>query len=203
MILAIFMVSHLFKLQQKDELKIQQRLYIKLSTTENAPYTYRLQETDDISLVGYSRFIPTEQLSNPFNIPDFLEDLLVDGYIKELKRYNDTSPYELFVVSCPLEQGLEIFVGVPSERYPSHLESRFLPGRHYALFNLQGEIDYATNEAWYYIESSLQLTLPYERNSLYVEIYPLDISFNDPFTKIQLWLPIKQEIYDLDEGYQN
>lgn len=71
MILAIFMVSHLFKLQQKDELKIQQRLYIKLSTTENAPYTYRLQETDDISLVGYSRFIPTEQLSNPFNIPDF------------------------------------------------------------------------------------------------------------------------------------
>ena len=188
---------------KKDELKIQQRLYIKLSTTENAPYTYRLQETDDISLVGYSRFIPTEQLSNPFNIPDFLEDLLVDGYIKELKRYNDTSPYELFVVSCPLEQGLEIFVGVPSERYPSHLESRFLPGRHYALFNLQGEIDYATNEAWYYIESSLQLTLPYERNDLYVEVYPLDISFNDPFTKIQLWLPIKQEIYDLDEGYQN
>ncbi len=88
-------------------------MYIKLSTTENAPYTYRLQETDDISLVGYSRFIPTKQLSNPFNIPDFLEDLLVDGYIKELKRYNDTSPYELFVVSCPLEQGLEIFVGVP------------------------------------------------------------------------------------------
>ena len=30
-----------------------------------------------------------------------------------------------------------------------------------------------------------------------------DISFNDPFTKIQLWLPIKQEIYDLDEDYQN
>ena len=53
------------------------------------------------------------------------------------------------------------------------------------------------------ILSLTQLTLPYERNSLYVEIYPLDISFNDPFTKIQLWLPIKQEIYDLDEGYQN
>ncbi|WP_369126769.1 effector binding domain-containing protein, partial [Saezia sanguinis] len=45
------------------------------------------------------------------------------------------------------------------------LKADFLPGRHYALFNLQGEIDYATNEAWYYIESSLQLTLPYERNS--------------------------------------
>ena len=90
---------------------------------------------------------------------------MVEGLIKELRRYNDVSPYELFVVSCPLDQGLELFVGVPSERYPAHLESRFLPGRHYATFNLQGEIDYATNEAWYYIESSLQLTLPYERNS--------------------------------------
>ena len=184
---------------KKDELKFQERLYIKLSTTERAPYTYRLQETEDISLVGYSRFIPTKDLSNPFNVPDFLEDLLVEGLIKELRRYNDLSPYELFVVSCPLDQGLELFVGVPSERYPAHLESRFLPGRHYATFNLQGEIDYATNEAWYYIESSLQLTLPYERNSLYVEVYPFDISFDDPFTKIQLWLPIKQEAYDFDE----
>ena len=184
---------------KKDELKFQERLYIKLSTTERAPYTYRLQETEDISLVGYSRFIPTMDLSNPFNVPDFLEDLLVEGLIKELRRYNDVSPYELFVVSCPLDQGLELFVGVPSERYPAHLESRFLPGRHYATFNLQGEIDYATNEAWYYIESSLQLTLPYERNSLYVEVYPFDISFDDPFTKIQLWLPIKQEAYDFDE----
>lgn len=184
---------------KKDELKFQERLYIKLSTTERAPYTYRLQETEDISLVGYSRFIFTKDLSNPFNVPDFLEDLLVEGLIKELRRYNDVSPYELFVVSCPLDQGLELFVGVPSERYPAHLESRFLPGRHYATFNLQGEIDYATNEAWYYIESSLQLTLPYERNSLYVEVYPFDISFDDPFTKIQLWLPIKQEAYDFDE----
>lgn len=184
---------------KKDELKFQERLYIKLSTTERAPYTYRLQETEDISLVGYSRFIPTKDLSNPFNVPDFLEDLLVEGLIKELRRYNDVSPYELFVVSCPIDQGLELFVGVPSERYPAHLESRFLPGRHYATFNLQGEIDYATNEAWYYIESSLQLTLPYERNSLYVEVYPFDISFDDPFTKIQLWLPIKQEAYDFDE----
>ncbi|TAA93786.1 AraC family transcriptional regulator [Staphylococcus saccharolyticus] len=192
-------ISPLQATTKKDELKIQERLYIKLSTTERAPYTYRLQETNDVSLVGYSRFIPTQRLSHPFNIPDFLEDLLVDGHIKELKRYNDVSPFELFVVSCPLDEGLEIFVGVPSERYPAHLESRFLPGRHYATFNLQGEIDYATNEAWYYIESSLQLTLPYERNSLYVEIYPLDISFNDPFTKIQLWLPIQQEVYDYED----
>ena len=59
---------------------------------------------------------------------------------KELRRYNDISPFELFVISCPLDSGLEIFVGVPSERYPAHLESRFLPGRHYAKFNLQGKL---------------------------------------------------------------
>ena len=47
---------------------------------------------------------------------------MVEGLIKELRRYNDVSPYELFVVSCPLDQGLELFVGVPSERYPAHLK---------------------------------------------------------------------------------
>lgn len=181
---------------KKDELKMQERIYIKLTTTERAPYPYRLEETDDISLVGYARYIDAKNLSNPFNVPDFLEDLLLDGHLKELRRYNDISPFELFVISCPLDSGLEIFVGVPSERYPAHLESRFLPGRHYAKFNLQGEIDYTVNEAWYYIETSLQLTLPYERNSLYVEVYPLEISFDDPFTKIQLWLPVEQEHYN-------
>ena len=34
---------------KKDELKFQERLYIKLSTTERAPYTYRLQETEAVS----------------------------------------------------------------------------------------------------------------------------------------------------------
>ncbi|MCH4380372.1 AraC family transcriptional regulator [Staphylococcus haemolyticus] len=182
---------------KKDELKLQERLYIKLTTTERAPYPYRLDTTEDIALVGYVRYIESNNLSNPYKVPDFLEDLILDGKIKDLKRYNNISPYELFVITCPLDNGLELFIGVPSDRYPSHLESRILPGRHYAKFNLQGEIDYAVNEAWYYIESSLQLTLPYERDSLYVEIYPFDISFEDPFTKIQLWLPIEQENYDL------
>ena len=181
---------------KKDELKLQERLYIKLTTTERAPYPYRLDTTDDIALVGYVRFIEGNDLSNPYKVPDFLEDLFLDGKIKDLKRYNNISPFELFVITCPLDEGVEIFIGVPSDRYPSHLESRLLPGRHYAKFNLQGEIDYAVNEAWYYIESSLQLTLPYEKDSLYVEIYPFDISFEDPFTKIQLWLPIEQDDYD-------
>ena len=121
---------------------------------------------------------------------------MVDGKIKELERYNNVSPHELFVISCPLEYGVEIFVGVPSDRYPEHLESRYLPERQYAKFNLQGEIDYITNEAWYYIETSLQMTLPYERDSLYVEVYPFDISFDDSFTKVQLWLPINQDDYN-------
>ena len=183
---------------KKEELKMNERLYIKLTTTERAPYPYRLETTKDTPLVGYVKYIEANQLSNPYKVPDFLEDLYLDGKIKELKRYNNISPYELFVIKCPLDEGVELFVGVPSERYPAHLESRLLPGRHYAKFNLQGQVDYTVNEAWYYIESSLQLTLPYEKNSLYVEIYPFDLSFEDPFTKIQLWLPIKQETYDIE-----
>ncbi|REA74487.1 GyrI-like domain-containing protein, partial [Staphylococcus pseudintermedius] len=99
--------------------------------------------------------------------------------------YNDIGLHELFVVSCPLEQGLEIFVGVASERFPGHLEDRFLAGRQYAVFNLQGEIDFVTSEAWHYIETSLQLTLLFERDVLYIEIYPLDMSFEDPVTKVK------------------
>ncbi|MEY8603422.1 AraC family transcriptional regulator [Staphylococcus nepalensis] len=181
---------------KRDELKMQPRLYIKLTTTERAPYTYRLEDTPGISLVGYAKFLDSEEIDNPYKVPDFLEDLLVEGKIKELQRYNDVNPYELFVVNCPLDQGMEIFVGVPSERYPAHLEDRFLPERQYAKFNLQGEIDYVINEAWYYIETSLQMTLPYEHNSLYVEIYPFDISFDNPFTKVQLWMPVDQEQYN-------
>ena len=49
-------------------------------------------------------------------------------------------------------------------------------------FNLQGQVDYTVNEAWYYIESSYNLLYPM-KNSLYVEIYPFDLSFEDPFTK--------------------
>lgn len=185
---------------KREELKMQPRLYIKLTTTEKPPNAYRLEDAAGIALVGYAQFIDSEHLENPFKVPDFLEDLMEDGKIKDLQRYNDISPHELFVVNCPLDEGMEIFVGVPSERYPSHLESRYLPERQYAKFNLQGELDYVVNEAWYYIETSLQMTLPYEHNSLYVEVYPFDISFDDPFCKIQLWMPVDQEQYlDYDE----
>ena len=51
MILVIFMEFHQFKHLQKDELKLQERLYIKLTTTERAPYPYRLDTTEDIALV--------------------------------------------------------------------------------------------------------------------------------------------------------
>ncbi|ANZ33310.1 AraC family transcriptional regulator [Staphylococcus carnosus] len=179
---------------KQDELQMQKRLYIKISTTDRPPYTYRLETSDAYTLVGHARFINTEDLSNPFVVADFIEELLNDGRIEELQKYNDISPHELFIVKCPLDNGAEIFAGVPSERYPAHLESRYLPSRQYAKFNLQGEIDFAVNEAWHYIETRLQLTLPYEHNSLYVEIYPFNISFEDPFTKIQLWIPIDPDV---------
>ncbi|RIM69917.1 helix-turn-helix domain-containing protein, partial [Staphylococcus arlettae] len=178
---------------KKERLKVQNRQYLKVTTTEKAPYTFRLEITAGLNLVGYAKFINSVDIENPFKVPDFLEDLVIEGKITELQRYNNMSPHELYVISCPLEYGVEIFVGVPSDRYPEHLESRYLPERQYAKFNLQGEIDYVTNEAWHYIETSLQLSLPYEHNSLYVEVYPFDISFEDSFTKIQLWLPVNQQ----------
>ncbi len=41
---------------KKDELQIQERLYIKLSTTEST-LSIQIKRTDDISLVGYARFM--------------------------------------------------------------------------------------------------------------------------------------------------
>lgn len=178
---------------KRDQLNMKSRLYIKLSVTEQSPYPYRLEQNEDISLVGYSKYLDASELEDPFKVPDLLEDLQFDGIIDDIKRYNDISPHELFVVNCPLDEGMEIFVGVPSERYPDHLESRFLPERQYAKFNLQGELDYVVNEAWYYIETTLQMTLPYERNSLYIEVYPLDFSFEDSFNKVQLWMPVNKK----------
>ena len=123
MILVIFMDFTYPSFNKKMSLNFK-RLYIKLSTTERAPYTYRLQETEDISLLGIQGLF-LQSIYQTLSMYRILEDLLVEGHIKELRRYNDVSPYELFVVSCPLDEGLEIFVGVPSERYPAHLESRF------------------------------------------------------------------------------
>ena len=71
MILVIFMGFHQFKHLRKDELKLQERLYIKLTTTERAPYPYRLDTTEDIALVGYVRYIESNNLSNPYKVPDF------------------------------------------------------------------------------------------------------------------------------------
>lgn len=175
---------------KKDQLHLQERLYLKLTKSTAKPYTYRLEEVGDVSLIGTSKFIPSSELDNHFIIPDFLEDLKVAGTLDEMSKYNDMSPHALFVVSCPLEDGLEVFAGVPSQRYPAQFEDRYLNQEQYAVFNLQGEIDFVTSEAWHYIETSLQLTLPYEHDRLYIEIYPLSISFEDPHTKVQLCIPV-------------
>lgn len=71
MILVIFMDFTNSSIYEKDELKLQERLYIKLTTTERAPYPYRLDTTEDIALVGYVRYIESNNLSNPYKVPDF------------------------------------------------------------------------------------------------------------------------------------
>lgn len=176
-----------------EQLNMQSQIYLKLTTTTKEAPAYRLEDVGDFAMVGYSRFIPSNALENPFIVPDFLDDLKSDGRIEEMIKYNDCSPHELFVVRCPLEQGMEIFVGVPSERMPSHLEYRYLDRKQYALFNLQGELDYVVSEAWHYIETTLQFSIPYEKNTLYLEIYPFNFSFDDALTKIQLAIPFEQE----------
>lgn len=178
---------------KSDELNMQPQIYLKLTATTKPAPPYRLEAVGDFSMVGYSRFIPSNGLENPFIVPDFLEDLKSDGRLNELVKYNDCSPHDIYVVRCPLDQGLEIFVGVPSERMPSHLEHRYLDRRQYAMFNLQGEIDYAVSDAWHYIETTLQFSIPYVRNTLYLEVYPFDFSFEDSFTKIQLGIPLDDE----------
>ena len=57
---------------KRDELKLQSRLYIKLTTTERAPYAYRLEDTQGLSLVGFAKFLNSEEIDNPFKVPDFL-----------------------------------------------------------------------------------------------------------------------------------
>ena len=61
--------------------------------------------------------------------------LLENNYIEDFIKYNDVKPNQLFVVRRPLVDGLEVFVGVPSERYPGHLDNYYLPGHHFATFN--------------------------------------------------------------------
>ena len=58
MILVIFMDFTYPSFNKKMSLNFK-RDYILNYQRQRAPYTYRLQETEDISLVGYSRFIPT------------------------------------------------------------------------------------------------------------------------------------------------
>ena len=55
-----------------------------MTTTERAPYPYRLDTTEDIALVGYVRYIESNNLSNPYKVL-ILEDLILDGKIKDLK----------------------------------------------------------------------------------------------------------------------
>ncbi|MCO4339196.1 AraC family transcriptional regulator [Staphylococcus agnetis] len=183
-------VSPLQVKTKSDQLNMQPQIYLKLTTTTKPAPPFRYEHIGDFGMVGYSRFIPSQDIESPFNVPDFLEDLKADGRIDDLIKYNDCGPHDLFVVRCPLEHGLELFVGVPSERMPSHLEYRYLDRRQYAMFNLQGEMDYAVTDAWHYIETTLQFSMPYEKDTLYLEVYPFDFSFDHALTKIQLGIPL-------------
>lgn len=171
-------------------LKIKKRVSIKLTATETEPLNYSLQYKDEINLVGKNHHYHSNELANHFLIPDLLEMLIDNKYIEDFVRFNDTKPNQLFVIRKPLVDGLEVFVGVPSNRYPDHLDNYYLPGHHCATFNLQGELDFVVSEAWHHIENQWQLKMPYIHDDFYVEVYPLDVNFNQETSKVQLWIPV-------------
>ena len=70
MILVIFMGFHLSKLNKKMSLNFK-RDYILNYQRQREHHIHIDFKKLRIFLVGYSRFIPTKHLSNPFNVPDF------------------------------------------------------------------------------------------------------------------------------------
>lgn len=183
-------ISPLQTKMNESALKLKNRVSLKITATEIEPLNYSLQYKDDLNLVGKNHHYLSNELDNHFLVPDLLEMLLENKYIQDFIKYNDTKPQQLFVIRRPLIDGLEVFVGVPSERYPNHLDHYYLPGHHFASFNLQGEIDFVVSEAWHKIENQWQLKMPYLKDDFYVEVYPFDLNFEQEVTKVQLWLPI-------------
>ena len=189
-------ISPLQTKTNQSMLKIKNRVSIKLTATETVPLNYTLQYKDDLNLVGKNYHYQASELDNHFLIPDLLEMLIENKYVEDFFRYNDVKPNQLFVIRRPLLDGLEVFVGVPSDRYPGHLDNYYLPSHHFATFNLQGELDFVVSEAWHHIENQWQLKMPYLHDDFYVEVYPLDVNFDQESTKVQLWIPIDYEKID-------
>lgn len=189
-------ISPLQTKTHQSMLKIKNRVSIKLTATETEPLNYTLQYKDDLNLVGKNYHYQASELDNHFLVPDLLEMLIENKYVEDFIRYNDVKPNQLFIIRRPLLDGLEVFVGVPSDRYPGHLDNYYLPSHHFATFNLQGELDFVVSEAWHHIENQWQLKMPYLHDDFYVEVYPLDVNFDQESTKVQLWIPIDYEKLD-------
>ena len=189
-------ISPLQTKTHQSMLKIKNRVSIKLTATETEPLNYTLQYKDDLNLVGKNYHYQASELDNHFLVPDLFEMLIENKYVEDFIRYNDVKPNQLFIIRRPLLDGLEVFVGVPSDRYPGHLDNYYLPSHHFATFNLQGELDFVVSEAWHHIENQWQLKMPYLHDDFYVEVYPLDVNFDQESTKVQLWIPIDYEKLD-------
>ena len=189
-------ISPLQTKTHQSMLKIKNRVSIKLTATETEPLNYTLQYKDDLNLVGKNYHYQASELDNHFLVPDLLEMLIENKYVEDFIRYNDVKPNQLFIIRRPLLDGLEVFVGVPSDRYQGHLDDYHLPSHHFATFHLQGELDFVVSEAWHHIENQWQLKMPYLHDDFYVEVYPLDVNFDQESTKVQLWIPIDYEKLD-------
>ncbi|WP_414049714.1 helix-turn-helix domain-containing protein [Macrococcus animalis] len=170
-----------------NQLKMVERVYIELSTTNVAPMNYKIQTIDDLSLVGLQENVQFNELNNHFLIPDIIFELKEKDEIKSLLSFSSNK--KIYVVVQPLQQSIEIFIGVISERTFDYDTKQVFNGE-YAAFQSRGKLDYVFNEIWHSVERQVDFNIHYERNSQYIYIFPEDLDFDNSFNKVELWLPI-------------
>lgn len=173
---------------QQDELKLMNRLYVKYAVTEQPPLAYLTGHHHEVRLAGYRVTLSNHQLMNHFLIPDTLFNAKEKGQLEMLKSIQPNMP--LYVSVHPFVDGVEIFYGVPHNG-KTNLDTEYIKHDTFAIFTLQGNIDYLLNEVWHSIEQQISISLPYVKNDYYFAQLPLNLDFDQDFTKMTFYLPIK------------
>lgn len=173
---------------KQKSLKLLHRLYVKYSVTETAPLPYSIEEHFPIRLVGYRMEFDSSTLDDHFLLPDALYEFQQSDKINRLKEINHNSA--LYVVIHPIEQGLELFIGVPFDK-DTTLDTEYLHHTRFAAFQQQGQMDYLFNTVWHSIESQISITLQYIQDDYYIAKIAYPIDFDSEYTKMTFLLPIQ------------
>lgn len=173
---------------RQDHLKLLHRLYVKYAVTDTPPIHYSINEYPSVRLAGYRIQFSSDSLDEHFLIPDALFDAQDKGDLDRLAELNSAAP--LYVVTHPIEDGLELFIGVPYEK-DTTLETEYIHHTRFASFNQQGQLDYLFNSIWHSIESQVAITLQFLHNDFYIAKLSLPLDFDSAYTKMNFLLPIQ------------